>query len=235
MLAFILRGHVSSCPVPNNPCVCEKKQYAFTGILALIAGSFQAFMGNRYSLALLSDSLHALTDAAADLFGIQVASRVKAHNHRADEIRKRGDRVIALLLVAGALWILYEALSRWIVGGHYVSPPIITIVGFAGGTIDALRWFTLRNAQILSPNSTRAGIIAHAKSDFWHSVIVFAVGGAMWSAGHIAERANGFIIGIDLALSSILALYMMFFLAIPIWKGEHFHDHDGHGHGHHHH
>ncbi len=73
ILNLIRNGHSSDCPAPKMRCICEKHLYAITGALALIAGITQTLAGMRFSMAVLSDSLHALADAGADFVGVFVS------------------------------------------------------------------------------------------------------------------------------------------------------------------
>ncbi|GMQ95178.1 MAG: hypothetical protein BMS9Abin13_290 [Patescibacteria group bacterium] len=239
---MILTGHVRSCPIPASPCNCESSQYMLTGILAIFTGLTQAGIGYNASMAVLSDSLHAIADGLADFWGVVIARRVRRNPAKETLLRKRGSRVIAALLFLGAIWILWETGERWLLGSHFVSPLAVAGVGMLAGIINGLRWRILHCAQSSAPNETRAALIAHAKSDTFHSAVVSIVG-FMFLAAEFAsvESVDITVWGyhavvtpqdIDLFLSSILALYMIY-LSRKIWKGEehcHHTHHDDHTH-----
>ena len=233
MLSYVMHGHGASCPARSAPaaCVCEGKMYVLTGALAVFAGGMQAAIGWWSSMALLSDALHAIADGAADFFAAWLAGHISRNPHKEKSLRHTGGKIIAASLAASALWVAHEAVGRAVAGTHTVIPILLFFGGAGGMAVDALRLRLLRKAQENAPNSTRAGLVAHAQSDMWRSGIAAFVG-ALLLAGEMLIKARWFTVGIsylDLALSIILSGYMLF-LAKGIWQGEH-----ACGHKHHHH
>ncbi len=197
----------------------------------MLAGVLQTLFGVWSSLSLLSDALHALSDGVADFIAAVIVIGIVRNPHREESLRENGRKIIASLLVAGAAWVLYEAIDRIVASGHTVVPSVLAVGGIVGAGIDATRLSLLRKAQTSSPNHMRAGLIAHARGDLYRSVIAAGIGSVLVVGEH-AVTANWFM-GVvsytDLVLSSVLSAYM-FFLAKRIWRGEHAHDHHGHKH-----
>lgn len=224
MLMFFKNGHAASCGVPNKACNCESRLYVITGLLGITAGAIQGVLGYFGSLALLSDALHALSDGVADFFAAIIAIGILRAPHREDALREIGRKVIALALAGSAVWIVAEALERAFTGTHVVVPLVLAAGGAGGAVIDALRLSLLRKAQDTAPNSLRAGLIAHAQSDLYRSVIAAGVGTAL-VVGEATFATPGFkdaVAYLDLGASAALSVYMLF-LAKGIWRGEHTH------------
>jgi Co/Zn/Cd efflux system component len=221
MLSLIRTGHTSSCPaLSHERCTCERTQYIVTGILALTVGLTQAFFGYNHSVALLSDSLHALADALADFVGVFIVWRIYLHPLREDEYRKRGDKIIATLLALGALWVLYETAIRAL-GAHQVTPHIAMLVGYASAVVDYLRYSYLRNAQVLWFTRTRESLMQHAHADYLHGLVVGSVGMMAWLVELLFSNnplAFASIRALDIGLSLLLVLYMLR-LSHRMWEG----------------
>jgi len=221
MYAFIQTGHTRTCHAQNSRCICEKNQYLFTGTLALLVGIIQAFFGFQMSMTLFSDALHAFPDAFADFFGAYTVSKIEDTPEKETYLRKRASKVVALLLVGGAVWIGIEAASRYFQGGHTVATKYSFFVALAAMCIHFLRWRVLTNAQIAYPTDTRSDLIVHAWSDIVHSAsvtIVFVLFRVVEDIG----IGSHWIVDVDLLLSELLSLYMLK-LSHDIWIGEHHH------------
>lgn len=223
MLQFFNNGSLDSCQAPASPCTCESKLYATTGTLALIAGLAQLVVGNYYSMAALSDALHALADAGADFVGMFIAHKVRGNPTKTKEWRSVGNKLIATLLVVGAWFIASESKDRWLGDSYTVWLPAVLFVGLLGLAIDLVRFRMLSKAREHAGNSNLEGLIEHARSDAWHSGIISAVA-ALAMLGSLLNLENGlydFLVHLSDFLASIgLALYMTFILAPRIWKGE---------------
>lgn len=249
--SILVTGHTSACPSPDQPCTCEATLYITTGTLAFVAGLMQWFVGFRYSMAAVSDALHALSDSFADFLGVGIAKASKRRPLRAEQLRTIGNRLIALLLAAGAIIIAYEAYARWTHDTYLVWLPAVLGIGIFGLGIDVLRFRMLSQAGKRTGNTSTRALMEHAKSDAWHSAIicVIAILGIGGSFFHTDTDAYQYMVhAVDYAASLGLAGYMLAVLAPRIWRGQscghkhepakHTHSHDeccGHHHDHHHH
>lgn len=229
MLHFLKTGHRISCS--ENPCICASFQFFVTGILALLVGIVQAFVGYYKSMAILSDSLHAIQDSLSDFWGIIVEKRVARNPKNEEVLRKRGDRIIAFLLFIGAIGILRETIERMSANDYLVSLGAVIGVGFLSVIVDLLRWWILYQAQKRSPTRTRAGLILHAKTDAIHGGVITVVGLLSFAAIMLLMMPASYLKPIDLTFSVLLACYMMY-LSVGIWKGEH-HSHNSEHYNHH--
>ena len=233
MLAFFKNGHAASCGAPESKCSCAPWLYVLTGALGVCAGVVQWVVGYWSSLALLSDGIHAVADGSTDFLVAIIAVHILRNPHKEQMLEEDGSKVIAIALTVSAAWIIWEALGRAFAGTHTVIPWMLAVGGMGGACIDGLRLHLLRKAQNTAPDGMRGGLIAHAKSDMYRSIIAATVGGAL-TAGEIAIKTAWFedtVSSLDLTLSVALSVYM-FYLAKGIWRGEHMH---GHGHGSHDH
>lgn len=221
---LIFNGHSSDCPAPKLRCICEKHLYSITGALALIAGIAQLLVGMRFSMAVLSDSLHALADAGADFVGVFVSHKAGLNPHQEDEIRAMGNKIIAIFLLVGATIITYEASDRWGAGNKTWLPAAVG-VGLFGLGVDLLRFRMLSNTYKHSAVSTLQALIEHARSDAWHSGIISGVAG-LALLGNLfltpsEQSAYQEMVGYgDCLASVVLAGYMAFKLMPKVWRGE---------------
>lgn len=231
MFKIITEGRHSSCHAPIEPCTCRRKLLATTGSLALLAGLTQWGVGYSYSMAALSEALHAAADSIADFFGIEIERRVINDPHKEAFIRASGDKIIASLLVLGAFVIINEAHERWVSGFYPVWLLAILLVSIFGISIDLLRIRMFRKARKHSDNTNLQGLIVHALSDAQHKgiitvVVLIAMSGTFLG---IERGLYEFLVRLSDYLASLgLALYMMFILSPRIWQGK------GCGHVHHH-
>lgn len=224
ILRLILKGNSLSCPAPEKRCICEKHLYLITGILALIGGGAELLVGIRFSMAVLSDSLHALADAGADFVGVVVVHKVGRSPHQEDGIREKGNKFVAGLLFVGATIISNEAYGRW-GAGNTVWLPAVIAVGIFGLTIDFLRFRMLSQAYKHREGSTVLALIEHARSDAWHSGIISAMAIiAFLGEFFLSQGRQGWyqrIVGYaDCLASFILAGYMVLILTPRIWSGQ---------------
>ena len=222
---FFKKGHATSCGAPQNPCSCPRL-YVFTGLLAVLAGGIQVMFGYWSSLALLSDGLHAGADGAADFLVAIIAIHVLRNPHLEQVLEDGGRKVVALMLAASAAWVVWEAFDRALIGTNAVVPWILALGGIGGASVDAYRLYLLRRAQEMAPNGMRRGLIAHARSDMYRSIIAATVGSILVGGELVVKtvRFESAISYLDLILSFGLSLYM-FYLAKGIWCGEHTHVH----------
>lgn len=226
VMSIIKTGHRSKCPAPSAPCICEAELYLLVGVLGLTAGLTQWAVGYIASMAVLSDSLHAFSDAAADLWGVVIVLMVRgAKNHSTKEkhLNKLGNQVIALVLVVGAVFVGQQAITRWGTGNYPVLPIAIIVVGLFGAAIDFLRWRTLARAKLRNDESERLpALIAHAKSDAIHSIIAAGIGAVALAGALLPVTKETYLGGIKLIdfIASLGLTVYMFYLSQKIWKGE---------------
>lgn len=222
MIEFLKNGQLSDCPAPQGVCNCESSLYKTTGVLALTAGLAQWAVGYHYSMAVLSDALHAMADASADFVGMFIAKKVVNNPPKAKELRSIGNKIIALLLVLGALTIGIEAYGRWQGGDYVVWLPAVVLVGLFGLVIDLARFRMLSKARGHISNSNLSGLMEHARSDAWHSGIISAIA-LLAILGSFLSIENGlyafFVRLVDYLASLGLAGYMACILTPRVWKG----------------
>lgn len=220
----VLRGvHDKSCLAPDKPCSCsaEQQQYNTTGSLSILGGVGEFIIGRLFSMLALTASLHSGVDGIADVYGGRIAKKARENPANAESIRRKGSHIIAFLMAVGAVWILYEASGRlFFKGDHFVSPLWIMLAGLGKGSIDVLRVWILFNAQQSNPNETVESLLLHAMSDFIHSSVASIVGGVMWISELVAVDIQEILQVVDLLLSLLLAVYMMY-LSQLIWQGRH--------------
>lgn len=236
-ISIARNGYQEGCPAPEARCSCETSLYAIVGILAFLGGFVQWGIGYYRSMAVLSDSLHALADAGADFWGMYIARKVYMSNQQARhsskekilahareiELRRIGNKIIAVLLAIGALVVGYEAIERWSEGAYLVSPPVIILAGTFGLAIDLVRWRILSKARIHSSNENLFALISHTKSDAFHSAIIAGIG-IVATAGALLPVDQGLyqrgVKLVDFTASLALAGYMLFYLSWKIWHGQ---------------
>src|SRR3989344_4126868 len=151
----LTREHAPSCRAPEEGCHCtaeernkqEERQYWATSFLAIIAGIIGAMVGYNFSMAALSDSLHAFADGLADMWGINVVRKIRKNPAQERELRRNGTRVVSVLLVGAAFFVFHEAWDRFGGDGYTVSPVWILFVGLATSMIDLTRVWILSLAQ----------------------------------------------------------------------------------------
>lgn len=211
-VVIIQKGFHPACKLPSTQCTCETALYATVGSLALLAGLVQFIVGYFASMAVLSDSLHALADSGADFLGVFIAYKASAMQGKEKVVRSFGNKMIALFLVVGGVLIAYEALERWMNNEYVVSPVAAMLVGGFGYFIDHLRVTTLRKARQHYASASIDGFIDHAQSDKFHSGVI-ALGGVIASASMLLPFSpssyEGSIKAFDLTANIVLTAYML--------------------------
>lgn len=239
----LTREHAPSCRAPEESCHCtpqerikqEERPYWVTSFLAIIAGVIGAAVGYNFSMAALSDSLHAFSDGFADMWGVRVVRKIGKDPAREHELRRKGTRVIAFILVVAALLVLHEGWDRFNGDGYTVSPIWILLVGLATSVIDLVRVWILSLAQSHKPNEMRGALIEHAVMDLRRSELLVVMGFLMSVAQLVVPmvavlflveivQVDVWLRGIDLLISMGLTVYM-FKIAHMLWLGKHSHVH----------
>lgn len=237
LIQKLTREHGPSCPAPEEICRCtpedrnkqEENQYWATSALAIVAGIIGAMVGYNFSMAALSDSLHAFADGFADMWGVRVMRKIGKDPTQERILRRKGTRVIALLLVIAALFVFHEAWDRFDGNGYIVSPAWILFVGIATSAIDFTRVWILSLAQSHKPNEMRGALIEHAVMDLRRSELLVGMG-LLMLAGELAAKLMSLLFmdeilrAIDLSISVVLAVYMLK-IAHMLWTGTHSHTH----------
>ncbi len=227
-------GHDTNCRAERNICYCEDRLYIVTGLLGFASGLVQCVIGYRASMAVLSDALHALSDAGADFAGAFIVWKVRQrHFRRAEDeerLRHDGNRIIAFLLVVGAILIAYEAIGRLSAPGYIVQLTAVLAAGCFALLVSLLRLRMLVKARSHLSSTNLAAVTLHAKSDVRHSLIICSTGLVAWGIGflHVGPAAGyaATLRYIDVGLSFVLAAWMAFCLAPDIWTGAHASKHD---------
>lgn len=214
MLSLLLRGHVSTCPVPSSKCTCEWVLYLSTFLLVWCAASFETYIGLNYGMITLSDAAHAGADGLSDLVGIMVALPAVRF-----VTRDRGNKMIAVLLGLTVVGIISVTVHK-MEAGYALSPQLIALAGGVAFVINALRAVMFYRSWVLDHNSTRVGLTIHASTDALHSAVVSVVGivgmlAAYWVSLETLRYADG-------ALSLLLCVYVG--SMVPgVWSGHHNH------------
>ncbi|HEC30724.1 MAG TPA: hypothetical protein ENI66_01780 [Candidatus Yonathbacteria bacterium] len=229
----LVSEHPSGCEAPKEPCSCtdktrykqEELQYWFTGGLSVVSGITGAVIGNPYSTAVLTDSLHSFSDGFADWWSANVMRRIQKSPVDADELRHGGTRVIAVVLFMAATWIIWEAWGRFSGAEYTVSPMWILLAGIITSVLDFTKIIILSIAQLYNPNKLRAGLIWHALADMRRSEIVAVIGilGVL-SMLLIPFELTDVFLSIDFVASFFLGLYMLY-LSWLLWQNKHEHIH----------
>lgn len=224
MFELFSTGKLNSCLSPMGPCTCRRKLLASTGTMALFAGLTQWVVGYNFSMAALSESLHAFADSSADFFGIAIEKKIHdSPQHEEEDVREGADKVIASLLVLGAILIGIEAYDRWSSGNYPVWLLAVVLVGLFGISIDLLRIRMFSKAREHSDNSNLQGLIGHARSDAQHKGIVTTIAILAMCGVFLGIESglyNFFVRLSDYLASLGLAGFMMFILAPRIWRGQ---------------
>ncbi|MBX5456660.1 MAG: cation diffusion facilitator family transporter [Thermogemmatispora sp.] len=143
-------------------------------VLKLVAGLLSG------SLGILAEAAHSGLDLAAALMtflAVRVADRPAdaTHNYGHAKIENLSALFEAILLLATALWIIYEALRRLILGEGHVEASILALVVMAISiAVDITRSRALlRVARRLGSQALEADAL-HFSTDIWSSAIVIA-------------------------------------------------------------
>jgi len=169
--------------------------------------------------------MHSLSDGLADFVAAFFVLRKDK-----EELRATSKKIIALLLVAGAIWIAIEAYHKLIGADYQVSLWAVFLFGMLGCLVDLTRRSILTKSRTHNDTTTVRGLYEHVNADLWHSVIVSATA----LLGLVAtlllwlilllfhkeidkELYSATIRYIDCILSWGLTLYMIFVAAPRIW------------------
>mgnify|MGYP001600031665 CR=1 FL=1 len=222
-------GHYQGCRFlatqNEDDCRCEEYRYMkvlFIGILILIIEIFGGLVSG--SLALLADAGHVFVDNGAAIISILVAIVVRKWRGSEKFARSMGGYVNATLLLVIAIWVGFEAITRFYNPREIVSAWMIS-TAFLGGVLNF--WQKMELEQHGEHNHvTHKAMHKHVESDLLQSVGVVAGGIAIYLTGWQA---------IDPLISLYIA-YKMVVWSIEIFQmsgkenGGHSHQH-----GHHHH
>lgn len=240
---FLKDGYLPTCSVGDNEkCSCEAYLYLITGTFAVTAGLIQWTVGYHFSMAELSDSVHAFSDSFADYTLMLIvfrtwflASKGGGSDSKASKWRANGNSINATLLVFGALVVIYETSSR--IGVTYpMWLPAVAASTSVGLIIDLIRMRMLSRAKLHYHSDNIDGAIFHAMSDAVHSMWATMLATAWLVAGVFfsGSEYTWLLRATDLCVSFGLAYWMMFILAPSIWKGKGCcgqHEHSAHQHG----
>ena len=219
---IVSNGFVHSCPAPNERCNCESQVLLVVACLALVAGIVQAVTGYYFSVAILSDSVHAMGDAGADFFGAYIAYKVLTSPTRETRLSLISNKAVGIFIVIGGALVAYEALERWVEGTYLVSPFAAMLAGSAGYLIDSKRVSILKNARAHYPSDRIDGYIDHAQTDKIHSLYVAVIGGIAWVADFLPVEQAIYMTTvqyIDFGASIFLSGYM-FRIGRNRWYGK---------------
>ncbi|TXH00248.1 MAG: cation transporter [Candidatus Moraniibacteriota bacterium] len=209
---FLRTGHRASCSVHQlGNCSCEWFLYNFTGTLSLFTGFAQIGFGYTRSLAVTSDALHALIDSGTDFFGAFVTHRNQEAPERAHQRIRRFNIFAGLLLIVGVLFLWYELSERLIGGYGNVSIAAVCLLGGLGSLVDCLRLWLVTRADKQSKSQARPGILAHIRSDLYHSLFVLGIGGLLYWAQGVDPRFVRFLPAFDTAGTVIIGIIMMMY------------------------
>lgn len=177
----------------------EERHYLWVLSLSLVIALWEfggAWLSG--SLALASDAIHVLIDVAASVVAIVTAYLVRTRAPKLEaNIRRRGAYGSALLLLAAAVWIASEAISR-LISPPVIISPIMLIVSVGGGLGNYLQHRILKHLE--ADHVTKRGLHFHILTDLWQSVAIIT--GAI-----IIELTNSY--WLDPALSIMVALLII--------------------------
>ncbi|MBI3634106.1 MAG: hypothetical protein HY228_00630 [Candidatus Yonathbacteria bacterium] len=105
-----------------------------------------------------------------------MSHKAGANPHQEEKIRATRNKIIAIFLFVGSLFISEEAYER-LGSGNTVWLPVTMGIGLFGLGVDLLRLRMLLSAYKHSSVSILQALIEHARSDAWHSGIISRVAG----------------------------------------------------------
>lgn len=204
--------HFRSCM--RDPCSCDIRRYWLIFLVALLIFGIELVGGIiSGSLALLSDASHVFADKIAILCSIVIESGIYKDQQRKEKWRPVGAYINAILLLAVAAWLAFEATARFgrpqeILGGIVIP---VAVVGLA---LNYLQY------RILKPHAdahlTSKGMHLHILSDIWQSVGVIIAGALILLTGMAI---------FDLIISGVIAAAMAFgAFRLMISAGAHGHE-----------
>lgn len=197
-------GHMSSC-VNRDACRCTAFQYFISGIGAFVAAGITAYIGSWSSLAILSESPHALIDGAGDFFALGMTlwyGRAISRN----ETGLASRLILGLLLIASAIWIGHEGYERIWMPEYPISTMWASIAAALACGIHSVRLLVLRFGG--SYDQIHDGVVRHAKADQVHAAIVASftllVTFVVWIGADLPLR------WLDLSVTAGLIVYMLY-------------------------
>ncbi len=149
------------------------------------------------SLALLSDAFHVFIDTLAIIIAIFVAILVRRYPKSERSLRSLGGEIQGGSLLIIAIWIVYEALERFLSGDNKIIASVMIVVAVAGCLGNFWQHRILSHSEDHEKNLTHLGLAWHVLSDFWQSFVVIASGLLIWATHKT---------WIDLVASLILAV-----------------------------
>jgi len=203
----------------------EEKQYWFSGFLSVLSGITGAWIGNSYSMAVFSDSPHSLSDGFADWLAAIIMRKVCKKPGDIDRLRRNGTKIISVLLILSAIWIVWEASHRYIGSEYIVSPAWILLAGIITSSIDLTKIIIFLIAQSHNPNKMRSALIWHALFDLRRSEIITVIGALGVTAMLLVSfDVSGVFLTLDFVASVGLSIYILK-IAKLLWQGKHEHRH----------
>jgi|GEM_PF-1259944 len=220
-------NHLKGCAMldTNDPadCWCEAKRYWYAlaiGMAVFVVEVAGGFISG--SSALLSDAVHVLADNVDVSVAIIVVYASKRSVEREGLIRKLGAYVGLTLLSSGAIWIIFEALGRFITPREVVGMTMLIIaIAVALGNV----WVLLILSGVSKGDQTITHKVfnAHVISDLLVSIVVIV------SAGIITATEWKIV---DPLTSLGVGAYILVWLCPSLYREI---KHGEHGHHHHHH
>ena len=194
-------GHFGACVAVGdaNACWCEFKRYALAFIIS-IAIVIIEILGSKItgSLSLLSDAFHALTDGGGHCISMLAILLVKRRPKKEKSVRSWGAIVIGILIGASALWIVIEAVGRFVapIAIDGITMNAVAFIGIVGNVIQ----YRILSAVASDEHTvTHRAVYRHVKSDLLQSVAIIVAGTCILLTGWtIVDTALSFIIAIIL-------------------------------------
>ncbi|OGG46963.1 hypothetical protein A2671_02590 [Candidatus Kaiserbacteria bacterium RIFCSPHIGHO2_01_FULL_49_13] len=197
-------GHFTSCANPSD-CWCEAKRYGQLVLIGAVIFTIE-IIGNLLSgsLSLLADALHVVVCNTS--YAVAAFAAIAAKLQRVSKEKAEGGAfcVLAVGLLLTALWILFEAMSR------FKNPPEIAstlVIGTAliGGALNHWQQRIHHKAPEEHRGHKHAAAGIHILSDKYQSFVVAGSGVGMLIASHWWSEWPRYI---DPAVSIVLACWL---------------------------
>jgi len=158
----------------------EKNRVASLSVLAaFLMTTFKIIVGiSTGSLGILSEALHSGLDllaAALTWFAVRIADKPadEDHHYGHGKIENLSAFVETLLLLATAIWVIYEAISRLISGNTHIEVGIWSyLVVITSILIDFWRSRALMRAAKKHNSQALEADALHYSTDIWSSAVV---------------------------------------------------------------
>ena len=196
------RWHLKGC-TEREAYICVCRVYLVTAAGALLASGVSITIGWDHSLALLSEAPHGLVDALSDV----IAFGLFAWYHR-DVDEGRWHWLLAAVLVIAAGSIAYEGYERLQLENYPFSGAWAFLATGIVLTIHYVRLWVLRKDKGV-PTKIRNGVIRHVIADIWHAKAVLIVAAAVSLIQTLEFPLPFQIKWIDLSLTGVLVIYML--------------------------